>query len=394
VTRITIRPAETPRQKRRFLTFPWRIYRGDPLWVPPLLPERAKLIDPRQGAFFQRGDAEFFIAWRAGRPVGTICCAEDHAAHAAHAWRDALIGFFECIDDETVARALFDHAAAWAEARGLDALYGPFNLDYEDAYGVLIEGRDRPPTIFCGHTPPYYQGLFEGYGFEPGRDDNLAFAVDLDLSAAPLQRLARIAERVQQRGRFRVRSADLDHWEREIDVVHGLINRSLQHLRGHIPWRREALEALLAPFKEIADPELILFAETAEGEAVGWFPGLPNLNEALIRANGLRYPWNAIQAKWALRQKPACLAIKSVLVPPEYWDSGVAALLFDEMAHRAAAKGYRWVDLSLTSEENPRTPMLASHMGATVYKRYRVYRKWLRVGYQGSISEWGRDTRE
>jgi GNAT superfamily N-acetyltransferase len=78
-----------------------------------------------------------------------------------------------------------------------------------------------------------------------------------------------------------------------------------------------------------------------------------------------------------MRRRPACLAIKSVVVPPEYWDTGVAVLLIDEMARRAAAKGYRWADLSLTSADNPRTPQLAEHLGAVIYKRYRVYRRWL-----------------
>jgi hypothetical protein len=64
-------------------------------------------------------------------------------------------------------------------------------------------------------------------------------------------------------------------------------------------------------------------------------------------------------------------------VPPEYWDTGVAVLLIDEMARRAVAKGYRWADLSLTSADNPRTPQLAEHLGAVIYKRYRVYRRWL-----------------
>ena len=45
-----------------------------------------------------------------------------------------------------------------------------------------------------------------------------------------------------------------------------------------------------------------------------------------------------------------------------------------EMARRASSKGYRWSDLSLTSEENPNTPLLAEHLGAKLYKRYRVYR--------------------
>lgn len=375
---IDIRPVAGARERRLFLTFPWRIYRGDPLWVPPLLPERAKVTDPTRGTWFQRGDAEFFIAWRGREPVATLCCAEDRAAHLAHNWRDAVIGFFECIEDESVARALFEHAAQWARRRGLDALYGPFNLDYEDSYGVLIEGRDRPPAILCGHTPPYYQGFFERDGWEPARGDNLAFAADLDTSAPPLQRLSRLAERVRRRGRYRVRGADLSHWSDEIGRVLTLMNAALAHLPGHIPWRSDALESLLMPFRDIADPELILFAETDAGEPVGWFPGIPNLNEAFIHADGLRHPWNYLPLMMRMRRQPACIAIKSVLVLPEHWDTGVAVLLFDEMARRAAAKGYRWADLSLTSADNPRTPELAEHLGCRIYKRYRVYRKWLR----------------
>ena len=107
---------------------------------------------------------------------------------------------------------------------------------------------------------------------------------------------------------------------------------------------------------------------------MGWFPGLPNLNEAFQHANGLRYPWDAIRLWWHLHRQPKCLAVKSVLVPPEYWDRGVAVLLFDEMLRRAREKGYAWVDLSLTSEDNPYTPTLATRLGAELYKRYRVYR--------------------
>jgi len=377
MTPIEIRQVATRGERRTFLMFPWRIYRGDPLWVPPLLPDRAATIDPRRGPFFKRGDAEFFIAWRGREPVGTICCAEDRVAHAARSWRDSVIGFFECIDDDAVAAGLFDHAARWARARGLDALYGPFNLDYEDAYGVLLEGRDRPPAILCGHTPPYYQRFFQAYGFEPARGDNLAYGFDIDLAAPQLQRLARVAEWVRARGRYRVRGADLTQWDAEVDRVHMLMNRSLAHLTDFMPWERATLEALLEPFRQIADPELVLFAETAEGEAVGWLPGIPNMNEVLIGVNGLRYPWNYAQLLLRMRRRPRSLAVKSVLVPPEYWDTGVALLLFDELARRAAARGYRWADLSLTSGDNPRTPVLAERMGARIYKRYRVYRKWL-----------------
>jgi len=74
---IEIRQVKSGREKRLFLTFPWRIYKGDPLWVPPLLPERAKVIDPGRGIFFKDGVAELFIAWQNGRPAGILSLAED-----------------------------------------------------------------------------------------------------------------------------------------------------------------------------------------------------------------------------------------------------------------------------------------------------------------------------
>lgn len=370
---LEILPVHTARERRTFLTFPWRIYHDDPLWVPPLLPERAKTIDPERGAFFKRGQADFFIAWRDDEPVGTICAAEDKFANERRQKRECVFGFFEYVEDYSVAEALLNHVVEWAKLRDLDALFGPFNLDYEDSYGVLIEGRDRPPPLLCGHTPPYYPHFMERFGLQPARGDNLAYVFDLEEEAPALQRLSRLAERLRQRGNIAIRGADLAHWQDEVGRIHRLLNIALSHLPDHIGWHRDALEAMLIPFRDIADPELILFAEV-DGETVGWFPGIANLNEALIHANGLRYPWDYVKLWWHSRRQPESLTIKSVLVLPEYWDTGVSVLLFDEMAKRARARGFKWADMSLTSEDNPRTPVLAERAGARLYKRYRVYR--------------------
>lgn len=371
---VEVRPVRTHGERNLFLTFPWRIYSRDPLWVPPLLSERRKVTDPARGVFFHRGVAEFFIAWRDGKPVGTICAAEDTAYNRRTASSECMFGFFECVRDEAVARAMIERVARWASARGLATLGGPFNLDYEDGYGVLVEGRDRPPVMLCGHTPDYYQGFFEDHGFRPLRGDNLAYEVPLADPSPSLQRTAVMAERIRRNGWIRIRTPDLDHWMDEVEVVQELMNRSMAHLPDFRPWEREAVAGLLEPFKAIADPELVLFAE-ADGKTVGWFPGVANMNEVLIHLNGLRHPWDALRALRWMRYKPRCVTIKSVLIFPEYWGSGAALLLIDEMAKRARAKGYQWADLSLTSDDNPYTPELATRMGARIYKRYRVYGK-------------------
>jgi len=370
---IRVLPVRTHRERRTFLTFPWRIYKNDPLWVPPLVPDLEERIDPRRGVFFKRGAAEFYIAWRGGQPVGTICAAEDCQTNAEMHSRECIFGFFNFVEDYAVMEALLAQVRQWAARRGLDSLAGPFNLDYEDSYGILVEGRDRRPTLMCGHTPPYYLGFVERYGFQPARGDNLAFALDIAQDTPPLQDLQRMAARVRARGRYTIRAADLAHWEEELDRIWVLLNIALRHLPDFRPWPREVVFSSLAPFRKIADPELILFAEDGE-RTVGWLPGLPDLNEALAHADGLRYPWDYLKLAWYARKPAQCLTVKSVLVLPEYWGRGAAILLFDEMIRRARARGYRWIDASITSADNPRTPQLADRFGATLYKRYRAYR--------------------
>ncbi|MDF1514876.1 MAG: hypothetical protein P1S60_13790, partial [Anaerolineae bacterium] len=99
MAQIEVRPVSTRRDRRHFLTFPWRIYKDDALWVPPLLPDRAATIDPHHGAFFKRGTAEFFVAWHNGQPVGTICAAEDKVTNDLNDRHECIFGFFECVQD-------------------------------------------------------------------------------------------------------------------------------------------------------------------------------------------------------------------------------------------------------------------------------------------------------
>ncbi len=375
MTGIQVLPVRSGREKRVFLTFPWRVYKNDPLWIPPLLPDRVKATDPARGIFFKDGEAEFFIAWKDGQPAGTLCLAEEkgRTRHKGHA--ECMFGFVECVEDYDVFAAMFGHAERWAAARGMTALYGPYNLDREDSRGILVEGRDRPAAIYLAHHPPYYQMFFERYGFQKDDDDGVAYAIDINLENPALQRLARVADRVRQRHpEFRVRGAILADKDAEIDRIVYLQNRGLMHFANYVPYTRTDVESMILPLLELVDLDLVLFAE-ADGKPAGFFPGVPNFNEILIHLNGLRYPWDYVRAFLHRNDRPKSISIKSVVVPPEYWDTGLALLLFDEMTKRAAARGYQWADLSLTGENNPDTRPLAMHTGAKMYKKYRFYRK-------------------
>jgi len=222
---------------------------------------------------------------------------------------------------------------------------------------------------------PYYANLFERWGFSKDDDDGLAYAVTLDAQNRRIQRLFRLADEVARRKRFVVRGARMQDLDAEIDNILRLQNAALAHLGG-TPYSRAAIEAMVLPLKDFADPDLVLFVED-EDRAVGWFPAIQNLNEILIKLRGLRRPWDYLRAMRFRHLKPKCLAIKSVAVLPEYWDTGAAIPMFAEMVKRAMAKGYEWLDLSLTGEDNPDTWQLAHHMDGRIYKRYRFYAKEL-----------------
>jgi len=374
MTRIEIKPVQSRREKNLFLTFPYRIYKDDPLWVPPLLSERRKLIDPKRGKFFQDGYADLFIAWQNGKPAGTISCAEDQAATRVRGFGECTIGFFECNHDYSIAEALFTHAENWTRRHGLKRIVGTYNLDREESRGILIEGRTRPPAVYCGHNPAYYPEFFERFGFNKYIEDGLAYEIDVNLDRPEIQHMARLADKIRTRKNITIRGANLKDIEGEIDRIVDLQNRGLMHMEDFTPYTRAAIESMILPMLDVVDPELVLFAEI-DGQAVGWFPGIPNFNEVFIHLNGLRYPWDYLRLLKYARFKPTGISIKSIVVPPEYWDTGVGVLLFDEMARRLAAKGYKWADMSLTGEDNTDTFPLAHRMGAKIYKRYRFYVK-------------------
>lgn len=394
-----IRVVAVPGRSRRFLTFPWRIYHGDPLWVPPLLPEVRKRFSPQRGALASRGPVAAFLAYRGRRPVGRIAVAEDRPRNARAGRSHCTFGFFDSVDDEAVARALFETADRWARERRLTHLYGPFQFDYEDSYGLLVEGDDRPPTILCGHTPAYYPRLFESLGFEPARPANIAIEVPIRGNEKRLRWLADLGRRAidgsetprgatdsegpqpgqpqsgcgaPNRRRIVIREADLNDVEGEVDRLHILLNRALSHLEDSVPWERSSVRELIASVRPIADSRYVLFLEV-DGETVGWFAAVPNANEILVYANGLRYPWDYLKLFAHRRDQPECLSAKSILVLPSQWHSRATIALLGEMARRILDSPFRWVDLSLTSEDNPETPRIAARVGGRVYKRYQVY---------------------
>ncbi|MBN1399120.1 MAG: hypothetical protein JXA06_13885, partial [Bacteroidetes bacterium] len=274
---LIVRPVTSKQDKYLFIRFLWNIYRDYPAWVPPLMMDRLKLIDRQKNPFYKHSDTEFFLAERDGIVVGRIAAIVNHNHNKEHNENIGFFGFFECINDQTVADALFDTAKKYLKGHGVTAMRGPVNPSVNDEIGLLIEGFDLSPTIMMTYNPPYYADLIEKYGFKKVKD---LYAYLLNQDTVYSDRFNRAHELVKQRQKIAFRSFDMKHFYDEVDRVKDVYNKAWEKNWGAVPMTNEEFDALASDLKQIIVPDLVIFAEK-EGKPIGFALSLPDINIAL-----------------------------------------------------------------------------------------------------------------
>jgi hypothetical protein len=167
---VSIRSVLSKSDEKAFIKFQYRIYRDNPVWVPPLLMDRRKLIDRKGNPFYKHSRMEMFLAEREGEIVGRIAAIVNDNHIKEHNEKVGFFGFFESIDDQDVANALFDAAKGWLIGQKMEAMRGPVTPSVNDEYGLLVDGFDKPPAILMTYNTPYYQKLIEAYGLNRVKD--------------------------------------------------------------------------------------------------------------------------------------------------------------------------------------------------------------------------------
>ena len=167
---IVIQRVKTARQRKQFLELPWTIYRNDPNWIPPLRHDQKENVGYAHNPFYDRNQIQTFLAYRGKEVVGRIGAILNQGHINRYDDQRGFFGFFESIDDQEVANALFDAARDWFADQGIFKLRGPVNPSLNATLGLLIDGFDSPPTFMMTYNPPYYERLIENYGFRKTQD--------------------------------------------------------------------------------------------------------------------------------------------------------------------------------------------------------------------------------
>lgn len=363
-----------PTERHAMAVFPWTVYRGDKNWVPPILKDREKQLDPQRNQFHQNADVALFAARREDQLVGTVAAFVDRRFNEYLKVKVGYVGFFEVLNDYEAAEALLGTAKDWLIQRGMKEMRGPINFHRDRERGLLIESADCPPPLLCAHTPLYYHEFFEKFGMVKHADDFcrriwVASIVGPDGSLPP--RLSRLQKVAEKRTHFTIRNVHLDDWNDEIARVGQLYDATIGQLPDHIPWTNDELHVFARELRPVVDPDFALFGEV-KGQAVGCALAFPDMNQVLIHLNGSLDGLNKLRAAWYLKHINI-LSFKVAGVVEQYQGLGIEALLLLKMAQSAVRRGYRWVDLSLQAEENDKINQLIKHFDAEDYKRYRVY---------------------
>lgn len=366
-TGIKIEEVLTRAQKRNFLRLPWSIYEEDPNWVPPLLMERKAFIDPKKNPFFQHAEVALFLARKDKKACGRIAAIINHNHNAFHNDRVGFFGLFECINDQDVANSLFDKASSWLRQRGMDVMRGPMSFSTNEEVGLLIHGFHESPMIMMPYNPPYYATLLEHYGFTKAKD-LLAFirtAEDMP------ERLYRIAEKVKERGKFRIRKVRMKQIREEILVFKKVYESAWERNWGFVPMTEAEIDHMAKELKRILDPDLVFFVEV-DDKVVGFSLALPDINQALKKVNGRLFPLGLFKLLY-YSKKIDQVRVLLLGVAQGYRRLGIDVVLYLETFREGIKKGYKRGEFSWILEDNEAMIRPLRSIGAEHYKTYRVY---------------------
>jgi GNAT superfamily N-acetyltransferase len=378
---LVIKPVENIEERKAFLRFPWKVYKDDPFWVPPIFSERMHFTDPKKNPFFEHSEAQLYLALRGEEIVGTIAAFTNRRHNEYQNENVGFFGFFEVLEDYEAAEALLKTAENWAREKGHNALRGPAQWNTNDECGLLVDGFDDSPRILMTYNPPYYVDFVEKAGYKYARD---LWAYQLpvkDFMKNIGDRLERITTKILERKEITIRQLNMKIYDEEVAKVKILYNEAWSQNWGFVPMTDGEFDQLADELHDVLDPDLTYIAEK-DGKTVGFSITLPDLNEPLLRA----YPkpntpewWTMVKLvwNWKILKKVSWVRVLVLGVIPEYRTLGIDALFYFKSAQAALKKGMKMAEMSWILDNNDKMNRPIIAMGGEVYKTYRFYEKAL-----------------
>ncbi|HEY3250671.1 MAG TPA: hypothetical protein VGK25_06090 [Ignavibacteria bacterium] len=373
---VKISRVESELDRMNFIKLPWDIYRGDKYWVPPLIFDVRKNLDPKKNPFFKHAEMDLFLAEREGKVVGRIAAIKNDNHNNFHKDKAGFFGFFETIDDHEVSDLLLEKACEWCKEKGFDEILGPVNPSTNDECGLLVDGFDSSPVFLMTYNPRHYQQKIEDFGFEKAKD-LYAYRIPAEVinDSKIMNRLERMAKLIKQKSDVITRNIDMKNLESEVRKIEEIYNSAWETNWGFVPLTTQEFDYMADSLKMVVDPDLVIFAEV-NGKPAGFSLSLPDFNQVQKKMNGRLLPFGFIKLL-LYKKRIDWLRVIIMGVKPEYQKRGIDSVFYLETIKMGNKNGYGGAEISWVLEDNMAMRMAAEKLGAKIYKTYRIYIKSL-----------------
>jgi hypothetical protein len=377
---LRVFPVQTKKHFRQFLALPYRLYRGDKNWVPPLYLERREALHPKKNPFYHHAEVQLFLAQRGKEIVGRISAQLDREYEKRYGEKLGQFGFFECENDPEAAQALLNAAESFARNHGASRCMGPFSFSTNEECGLLVSGFESPLMTMMPYNPPFYADLLELCGYQKAKD---LFAWHYSTDEIPPE-AAKVARDVAQYPGLKLRSIDLKHFERDIQIIFEVYTSAWSENWGFVPLTAEELKKTAKDLKHFIDPDGALIAEL-EGRPIAICVAVPNLYDLIAGLKGRLFPFGFVRLLWRIKRrkyKSGRLMLLGIAKEQQGSMLGgfLSVLLYVEIQKICRDRGFRWGELSWTLEDNHKINSGIEFMGGKRYKTMRIYEKNLEEG--------------
>jgi GNAT superfamily N-acetyltransferase len=369
---ISVLPVRNKKLAQNFVELPFRLYRDDELWVPPLRSDVHKLISPKHNPFFAEADIENFIALDGnGKTVGRISASIHREYNQRFGQEQAFFGLLESEDNAVVTAALFCHVEQWARERGKCQMNGPYSYTSTQDAALLIENIDgRSATVLQTYNPLYYRRLIEQAGYTLATTFS-TFGM-LTQPTAKTSRMKVLADRARAQQRISVRSASRHDLKNNLDEIRKLFNISFAKNLDVAPISGATFKFAVDSVRPFIELEGIRVIEV-DDVPVAFFLILPDLNELLIKLKGSIGLLDLIKLPWSRRAIQKCV-VALIGAVPDHYGQGIGRIIMDEMLHYAQSR-YQEAHTMWIDDRNPSSYVLAKMIGGMRTKRYGVFHK-------------------
>ncbi len=370
---LQIIEVKTKKQRREFVEYPLRLYKGNPYFVPPLYGEEMKLFTPKN-VYYNSCLSCFFLAVREGKTVGRIQGILQKQYNEIHGKKQVRFTRFDCEDNQDTANALFQAIEAWAAALGMEEIVGPLGYSDLEREGLLIEGFDYLSTFEEQYNYPYYAALIENYGFTKDVD-----WVESRLFAKPQQdeRLKALSDRALRRYNLHVAGKKMSKRKfikRYAPGIFECIDECYKDLYGTVPFTPEMMNQMISQFKLLLNMKYFMAFCDENEKVVAFGFCIPGIGKAFQKSGGRLTPLTLLRLLKAVKN-PESVDLALIGVLPQYRNSGLTAFAITLLQDILKDGRVKYLETNLNLESNASIQAQWKHFDSIQHKRRRSYIK-------------------